>query len=305
MSLAQRAKRGVRIIALPLATSAAPAHKASHHLTYYHFFTPPPRESEARSWSNLIITKVAHLRAGLGKAPEGNWKTSSKRRAFLYGERFIDRLDFEELALKSFDTSLGPKLLPLGHTDKLDANGHPTRVPRHWRTCMPCLRNALPRHWNGCLVWIAISPLAAPLKLIPISPRFPFFFCAWRAWSHYRAFKASQYLQASIAQGAILSQESAELDTTYQVYAPASLDPAPSCLGADPSSMPSASPLCDQRPTLSNATTMERDARPRLLITRAAVPALERLFALPPGSSFASDVYRALEQARLRLQAKL
>ena len=33
----------------------------------------------------------------------------SQRTAFLYGERLVDRLDFEELALKSLDPSLGPK----------------------------------------------------------------------------------------------------------------------------------------------------------------------------------------------------
>lgn len=31
-------------------------------------------------------------------------------RVFNYGERLIDRLDFEELALKSLDPSLGPKI---------------------------------------------------------------------------------------------------------------------------------------------------------------------------------------------------
>ena len=33
-----------------------------------------------------------------------------QRKAFLYGERLVDRLDFEELALKSLDPSLGPKI---------------------------------------------------------------------------------------------------------------------------------------------------------------------------------------------------
>ncbi|EED85844.1 predicted protein [Postia placenta Mad-698-R] len=174
MSLAQSAKRGVRIIALPLATSAAPAHKASHHLTYYHFVTPPPHESNAQSWSSLITTKAARLWAELGNAPEGNWK----RRAFLYGERFIDRIDFEELALKSFDTSLGPKLLPVGHTDKFDANGHPT-IPLIYppSACTSplahlhaLLEKRTPRHRNGCLIWTAISPLTAPLKLIRAFP---------------------------------------------------------------------------------------------------------------------------------------
>lgn len=37
----------------------------------------------------------------------------TQRRAFLYGERLVDRLDFEELALKSLDPSLGPRLSDL------------------------------------------------------------------------------------------------------------------------------------------------------------------------------------------------
>lgn len=140
--------------------------------------------------------------------------------------------------------------------------------------------------------------------LIPIIPNFPFFFCAWRAWSHYKAFKASQYLQAFVAQGAVLPQENAELDAIYLEYAPAPPSAAHSDLDPDAFATPSASPPPDPCASPANATDAERDVRPRLLLTRAAVPALERLFALPSGSSFASDVYRALEQARLRLQAE-
>ena len=44
----------------------------------------------------------------------------------MYGERLVDRLDFEELALKSFDTSLGPKLLPVGRKDKIKPSDIPT-----------------------------------------------------------------------------------------------------------------------------------------------------------------------------------
>lgn len=53
-------------------------------------------------------------------------------------------------------------------------------------------------------MWMAISPLTAPLKLIRTSyarlslnvkytnsvvaiiPNLPFFFCAWRSWSHFK-----------------------------------------------------------------------------------------------------------------------
>ena len=35
----------------------------------------------------------------------------------MYGERLIDRIDFEELALKTLDPSLGPKISRLGYLD--------------------------------------------------------------------------------------------------------------------------------------------------------------------------------------------
>lgn len=39
-----------------------------------------------------------------------------------------------------------------------------------------------------------------------------------------------------------------------------------------------------------------------MLLEKEAVPELEKLLDLPEDSTFAADVYRALEQARLRLE---
>ncbi|CCM02485.1 uncharacterized protein FIBRA_04585 [Fibroporia radiculosa] len=340
MSFANVAKRSVRIIALPLATPAprmTPTHAHSEHLTYYHFATPPPSAQQQDSWENWVTLKASSLWADLGKAPEGNWK----RRVFLYGERLVDRLDFEELALKSFDTSLGPKLIPNRYTEKVRPKDHPTipliYPPSACASPLPHLRSLLakrtPRHRKGCIMWIAIAPLTAPFMLIPIVPNFPFFFCAWRAWSHYQAFKASQYLEAFVAQGAILPQESSELDDIYTQHAPVPPDPEASATShSDSSEEPPSSPspstagsahVTPDTPSGPSSTPIESvdsksssntagpacapnnghnvPPRPHLLLTRAAVPALERLLELTPNSSFAADVYRALEQARLRL----
>ena len=62
-----------------------------------------------------------------------------------------------------------------------------------------------PKHRREFYLWMAIIPLTAPFKLIrtfasclypsmslltkillAIIPNLPFFFCAWRSWSHYR-----------------------------------------------------------------------------------------------------------------------
>ena len=41
----------------------------------------------------------------------GTTISTSQLRVFQYGERLVDRIDFEELALKGVDPSLGPSIL--------------------------------------------------------------------------------------------------------------------------------------------------------------------------------------------------
>ncbi|KAH9949867.1 mitochondrial K+-H+ exchange-related-domain-containing protein [Amylocystis lapponica] len=280
MSAAARSSRSLRIIALPL-TGPSTAHTPNRHadrLTYYHFVTAPSPAHKANSWSRWATSKAADLWAAFGKGPEGGWK----RRTYLYGERLVDRLDFEELALKSVDPSIGPKLLRAAPHPRPD--DHPTiplaYPPTVFSSPLPHLRSLLakrtPRHRKGFLVWALVAPLTAPFMLIPIIPNFPFFFCAWRSWSHYRAYKASQYLEAFLAQGAIVPQGSAELDRIYITYAPKA----------------AAEKLADSA----------RAAPAGLLLAPEAVPVLQARLELPPDSTFVADVSRALEQARLRLE---
>ncbi|KAI0357350.1 hypothetical protein OH77DRAFT_1588272 [Trametes cingulata] len=302
--IARSATRSMRIIALPLTPPSKPINgKAPEHLTYYHFITPPESTNKS-SWSKWAIAKASDLWAGLGKAPEGTWK----RKAFLYGERLVDRLDFEELALKSLDPSLGPRLSNIVHASGKEKASAPVQIPLVFppSACtspLPHLQSLVekrtPRHKKGFIVWLAVSPLTAPFALIPIIPNFPFFFCVWRSWSHYRAYKASQYLEGFLRQGAIVPQTSAELDVIYAKYAPKPLPAPPAAAASEKSPPPSehASP-----PNDSEHAPAGEVAGAQLLLTKDAVPELQRILDLPEDSTFASDVYRALEQARLRLE---
>lgn len=123
-------KHAVRIVALPLAIRSRKSIGPTECLTYYHFETPPSSERASQSWTARVQHNAADLWANLGRAPEGNWRVRPKficacsrnshrlqQKVFTYGERFIDRVDFEELALKSFDTSLGPS--PTGWKGRL------------------------------------------------------------------------------------------------------------------------------------------------------------------------------------------
>lgn len=154
---------------------------------------------------------------------------------------------------------------------------------------------------------MSIIPFTAPLKLIRTSkllklyistvyadrfvaiiPNLPFFFCAWRAWHHYRgisffsrgsseikltfgpAYKASSYLGDLIKYDLIDSRASNDLDRMYGNLSPFSITEG----------------------------GLAGSAQPRLL-SAEAIPHIISLFDLP--SSAERDIFRALEQTKLRL----
>ena len=118
-------------------------------------------------------------------------------RVFNYGERLIDRLDFEELALKSLDPSLGPRITSPRTVGKdvqqpqvyLSTFGdavmkliHPASqipliYPQHIITS-PLLNlqtlvdRRAPRHKRGAWFRLLVSPLTAPFMLIRMSSSF-------------------------------------------------------------------------------------------------------------------------------------
>ncbi|KAI0087061.1 mitochondrial K+-H+ exchange-related-domain-containing protein [Irpex rosettiformis] len=306
MSVTNVTKRSLRILALPLVSASKTPGTSSGHLTYYHFTTPPPHPEKTKTWSHWATTKAADIWAGFGKAPEGGWK----RRTFVYGERLVDRMDFEEMALKSLDPSLGPSLKRFGHSkadikpdDNLtipliypsEACGSPIS---HLRTQ---LSKRTPKHKRGAWTWLLISPLTAPFMIIPIIPNLPFFFCIWRSWSHYRAYKASSYLEQLLDKGAIVPQSSPVLNAIYAKYAAQVLpaaDVQPIKQGDDIDSDASSTPSSDAESPASKPSQHEK----HLLLTRDAVQEITAQFDSQPDSTLAANLYRAMEQAALRLQ---
>ena len=147
-------------------------------------------------------------------------------------------------------------------------------------------------------------PLRVPQTdhLSAIIPNLPFFFCVWRSWSHYRgtlssfhlfpfpltntsspAWRASQYLQSLIDSGAIHPEPSEALEILYRSYRPA----------------PREQPTKEQE---AEGKIIAARANPDvdLLLSKDSVPAVLQILNLKPSAE--ADLYRALEQARLRLK---
>ncbi|KAH9480812.1 hypothetical protein JR316_0007413 [Psilocybe cubensis] len=304
------ALKKIRIVALPLTRPSGTMLSSGQlgRLTYYQFQISAKQkqasasekgqvavdgeaEVEKKGWlpeegvTNWVSKKAADIWAGFGKA-KGGWKLKT----FQLGEKMVDRLEFEELALKSFDPSMGPSITQLKRSPVLDKK-KPTIIPLIYPPSQLTPSAALselsaytghrmPRHRRGFFFWMAVAPLTAPFMLIPIVPNLPFFFCVWRSWSHYRAYKSSQYLHSLLEHRLIVPEASDELDQVYQTH---SIPPPP----LQPSS-----------------TAFDTDVpRHALLLDRDAVPAILSLLSLKTESTAAADLYRAVEQARVRVSS--
>ena len=193
MSVLPKTRLPMRIIALPLTSAVrGPGHTVEPSpLVYYHFQMPPKTETRRGGWADWATGKAASIWAQFGKAPESSWKVrvcglasdyrikgrglivgllipfANQFKFFTYGERLVDRVDFEELALKGVDPSMGPKisrprspskeqknttLVRLTAGRRATASEHLVRTrfrssipellePRHWLTSKRSLRD--------------------------------------------------------------------------------------------------------------------------------------------------------------------
>ncbi|KAF5382694.1 hypothetical protein D9615_003077 [Tricholomella constricta] len=317
MSIAPKALRKLRIIAIPLTRptlKTLPNAPASRILTYYQFqITSPPKppgeSSDAEGYRSRwlpeggigkwITTKAADTWAGFGNA-QGGWKL----KVYQGGERLVDRLEFEELALKGIDPSLGPSITRPDMSSKLKQDVQQSETKACYFIMIPLvyppsinsgpvtlneLRALIayrtPRHKKGFYLWMVLAPFTAPFMIIPIIPNLPFFFCAWRSWSHYKAYRSSQYLQTLLDTGAIVPEPSEMLEAVYRDFSPAK-SLTTSAESREPEKH-------DTAPKPEPAQQHE------VLLTRDAVPAILSLFGLKPSAG--ADLLRAVEQARVRV----
>lgn len=113
------------------------------------------------------------------------------------------------------------------------------------------------------------------------------------------AYKASSYLEQLLDKGAIVAEPSSELDEVYAKYARASEKVSPTPNPSETSSEQDLDSDASSTPSVEEVDGLEQR---HLLLTRNAVPELLVALQLKPDSTFATDMYRALEQASLRLK---
>lgn len=66
------------------------------------------------------------------------------------------------------------------------------------------------------LIWCFVGmPITAPFGLIPVIPNIPFFYLAYRAWSHWRALSGSKHIQHLLENKGLVYTSSPILDAIY------------------------------------------------------------------------------------------
>ncbi|KAL2824900.1 mitochondrial K+-H+ exchange-related-domain-containing protein [Aspergillus cavernicola] len=116
------------------------------------------------SWGNRVQQRIPYEEWGLKSIPS---LSSQRRIDELHGTKKVDVL-FPGNAIKK------EKLLSMLH--KLSTDRQDLHRQRMW--------------WS----FIA-APFTAPIALIPVIPNIPFFYLAYRGWSHWRALNGSKHLQ--------------------------------------------------------------------------------------------------------------
>ncbi|KAI9761632.1 MAG: hypothetical protein M1835_008144 [Candelina submexicana] len=135
-----------------------------------------------------------------------------------YGNKAFKRIPFEEWGLKSI-----PPLSARKEAEELQGNGkvevifpgqfvEENRVGDVLRR-IGTERKGLHTKW----MWWSIvgMPCMAPVALIPIIPNIPFFYLAFRAWSHWRALSGSKHLEYILDKSLYKSHPFPALDVLY------------------------------------------------------------------------------------------
>ncbi|GJJ13278.1 hypothetical protein Clacol_007529 [Clathrus columnatus] len=287
----------MRILALPLTTRACrTSGKDILPLTYYHFHTPPPEGNPKVHLLTRLTNRASNLWANFGKADEKSWKV----RRFLI-QLLQAKLGWE-LSLKSLDPSLGPRIGQLRRDNK-EKDTPSLKIPMFYpssvypknETPLPHMQILLtkrkPHHRKGFYIWLIVTPLTAPFALVPIIPNLPFFYAAWRAWSHYKAWKSSEYMLDLIEEEAVVPHPNPTLDDIYATYPPILASHTDERADAAmPHGKDSGEKDSPDRPFTP----------PRLLLSSDGIPKIIETFKL--SGSAKSDLHRAIQQAHVRIQ---
>ncbi|KOS45397.1 hypothetical protein ACN38_g3637 [Penicillium nordicum] len=174
------------------------------------------------SYLDRITTKAAETWAKWEEADKG-WKMHLVR----WGNRVQQRIPYEEWALKSIP-SFKTQLRINGDHGKSKVNvlfpGNAVRLERIQQVVRTIATERQEIHRKRMMWSLIAAPITAPFGLIPVVPNIPFFYLAYRGWSHWRALNGSRHLEFLVEKNLLNPISLPELEQLYAKRASQTLE---------------------------------------------------------------------------------
>ncbi|KAJ5511882.1 Protein of unknown function DUF2343 [Penicillium expansum] len=169
-----------------------------------------------------ITTKAAETWAKWEEADKG-WKMHLVR----WGNRVQQRIPYEEWALKSIP-SFKTQLRINGDHGKTKVDvlfpGNAVRLDRIQQVVRTIATERQELHRKRMMWSLIAAPITAPFGLIPVVPNIPFFYVAYRGWSHWRALNGSRHLEFLVEKNLLNPVSLPELEQLYAKRASQTLE---------------------------------------------------------------------------------
>ncbi|RMZ90815.1 hypothetical protein DV736_g1958, partial [Chaetothyriales sp. CBS 134916] len=159
------------------------------------------QKSVAHANANAAPKSIAERIQNKAAQTWAQWETEDKgwkKTVVTYGNAGLKRIPYQEWGLKSFPPSSQKQdAEEVVNNKKVDVI-FPANIMHQEDVPKVMFRLAKERktlHWNRFIGSAILMPITAPFALVPVIPNIPFFYAAYRCWSHWRALRGSDHLE--------------------------------------------------------------------------------------------------------------
>ncbi|GAQ10653.1 hypothetical protein ALT_7974 [Aspergillus lentulus] len=157
----------------------------------------------SRPLSRDIAKELSVLDRVTNKAAEtwAKWEEADKgwkKHLVTWGNKVQQRIPFEEWGLKSIPSLKAQRRLDKSsETKKVDVlfPGNAIKAEKLRSILRKIATERQDLHRKKMWWSLVAAPFTAPVALIPVVPNIPFFYLAYRGWSHWRALNGSKHLE--------------------------------------------------------------------------------------------------------------
>ncbi|KAI9894116.1 MAG: hypothetical protein M1814_004887 [Vezdaea aestivalis] len=159
-----------------------------------------------------LTTRAARTWVNWEKRESGWQKTIT-----VYGNKALQRIAYEEWGLKSIPPLSRAAREKGGDVVSVVFPASMVRGDKVPKILRRLATERLELHRKKMWWSVVLMPFTAPFMVVPIVPNLPFFYVAFRAWSHWRAYSGSKHLAFLLDNNLIKNAPTSQLDKIYPV----------------------------------------------------------------------------------------